>query len=97
MQTAKEAYLQVVSAKLDKARVKIDKWIVSATEAEADLQKAYQRELEDLRNKMETAQKRLLALQQSGGEAWAELKAGVDEAWEALELALESGQSSFNN
>ena len=60
------------------------------------LDTAVGKEAEALRPKLKAAQERLRALRQTSGEAWqADLKPGLEKAWEELHKSLNQAASRF--
>jgi len=60
------------------------------------LDTAVGKEAEALRPKLKAAQKRLRELRQKSGEAWqADLKPGLEKAWEELHKSLNQAASRF--
>ena len=60
------------------------------------LDTAVGKEAEALRPKLKAAQKRLRELRQTSGEAWqADLKPGLEKAWEELHKSLNQAVSRF--
>jgi hypothetical protein len=55
----------------------------------------FKQELNELQNKKDTAYDKLNKLKAESGEAWADLKTGVDKAMSDLKNALESAASHY--
>jgi len=91
----KEAYKKKLEAQFDEWKVEIDKLKAKANKAEADAQINYHKQIENIRVKQEAVQKKLVALKDSGDEAWEDLKAGLDNAMKNLGDAIKSATSHF--
>ena len=91
----REAYQQKVEAQLDEWKAEIDKMKAKADKAVAGSQLEYYKRIEELRSKQKSAQEKLKELKEAGGDAWGDLKAGVDLAWESLGEAVKSANSRF--
>ena len=91
----KEAYEQKLQAQLDEWSAEIDKLKAKADSAEADAQLEYYKKIEELRLMRETAVNKLTELKDAGGDAWEDLKAGIDSSWDSLGNALKSAASRF--
>lgn len=91
----KEAYEQKLQAQLDKWSADIDKLKAKADSAEADLQLEYYKKIEELRSMQETAVDKLFELKDASDDAWQDIKAGVENAWDSLGNALNSFASRF--
>lgn len=91
----KDAYQEKLQAQLDELGAEIDKLKAKADGAKADTQLEYYKEIEELRTMQEDANKRLMELGQAGDDAWEDLKAGIDNAWDSLGQAIKSAASRF--
>jgi len=91
----KEAYEQKLQAQLDEWSAEIDKLKAKADSAEADAQLEYYKRIEELRSMQETAANKLTGLKDAGDDAWEDLKAGIESAWDSLGNALKSAASRF--
>ena len=80
---------------LDQSAQEIDKLKAVAGKAKTGLQGEYYKELEDLRCKQLAAQKKLHELKGSSGEAWGDLKTGIEGAWSILGDSLKLAASRF--
>jgi predicted nucleic acid-binding Zn-ribbon protein len=87
----REDYVQKMHALLDSLNDEIDALTKRAENAGADVRD----ELAELRTRQDEARTRLASLRDSGGEAWRDLKAGVELARDAIGKALESARSRF--
>jgi uncharacterized coiled-coil DUF342 family protein len=92
----KQAYRQKIQAQLDEWSAEIDKLRAKADKADADAEIAFNRELDNLRDKKNQARARLDELSSAGDDAWEDLKTGVETASTQLGQALRSAQSRFN-
>ena len=91
----KDAYVQKMQAKLDEWNAEIDKLKAKAAQAEADSRVEYQKQIQNLQEKRQGAEKKLAEVRQAGESAWQDLKAGAQSAWDAMEDALKSARSRF--
>ena len=72
----KEAYKQKLKARLDQIKANIDELQAKADEAEADAKLAYQRQIDELRDKQQKARESLNELAEAQGEAWKDMTSG---------------------
>ena len=93
--SVKEEYQKKLQVQLDGWGVEIDKLKVVAGKAKTGLQGEYYKEVEDLRCKQLAAQKKLHELKGSSGEAWEDIKTGVESAWSILGDSLKLAASRF--
>ncbi|MCH7499786.1 MAG: coiled coil domain-containing protein [Nitrospinae bacterium] len=93
--SVKEEYQKKLQAQLDEWGPEIDKLKAVADKAKTGLQGEYYKEIEDLRSKQQTAQKKLHELKGASGEAWGDLKEGIETAWGTLGDALKLAASRF--
>lgn len=91
----KEAYKKKLEAQFDEWKVEIDKLKAKANKADADAQIKYHKQIENIKTKQEAVQEKLVALKDSGDEAWEDLKAGLDNAMKNLGDAIETATSRF--
>ncbi len=91
----KEAYQKELQVQLDEWGTEIDKLKVIADKAKTGLQGEYYKEIEELRSKQLVAQKKLHELKEASGEAWGDLKTGIENARGALGDALKLAASRF--
>ena len=91
----KEEYQKELQEQLDEWGKEIDKLKVVAGKAKAGLQGEYYKEVEDLRCKQLAAQQKLHEMKESSGDAWEDLKGGIELAWTALADAVKTAASRF--
>ncbi len=91
----KEEYQKKLQEQLDVWGKDIDKLKVVAEKAKTGLQGEYYKELEELRSQQLTAQKKLHELKGASGEAWEDLKTGIEISWNAMGTAIKSAISRF--
>lgn len=91
----KESYEKKLQAQLDEWSAEIDQLKAKADKAGADAQIEYHRQVEELRSRQEEAKRKLGELREAGDGAWEDLKAGAENARDALGSALESARSRF--
>jgi len=93
--SVKEEYQKELQVQLDEWGKEIDKLKVVAGKAKTGLQGEYYKELEELRSQQLVAQKKLHELKGASGEAWDDLKGGIEIAWGAMGDALKLAASRF--
>ena len=91
----KEAYVQKLHAKIDEWNADIDRLKAKADQVEADSKIEYQKQIQALKNKRDEIEKKISEISRSGENAWKDLKAGVDLAWDAMSEAIKSATSRF--
>ena len=91
----KEAYQQKLEAQLDEWKADIDKMKAKADGLEADAQLEYYKQIEELRSMQESVHNKLTELRGAGDDAWEDLKAGIESAWDSLGNALKLAASRF--
>ncbi|MGD9098220.1 MAG: hypothetical protein PVF97_09045 [Desulfobacterales bacterium] len=95
MTTTRDAYVQKVKAKLDEWNAEIDRLEAQARQKEADAQTSLQEQIDQVKAKRRAAEEKLDDVRQAGGDAWEDLKSGVELAAEAVGDALRSARSRF--
>ena len=93
--TMREDYVRKMEAKLEQWNAEIDTLIVKAALAEAELKTEYNEQIEVLRNKQIEARVKLEALRDTSDEAWKDMRAGVEMAWDSVGEAINSALSRF--
>jgi uncharacterized coiled-coil DUF342 family protein len=91
----KEAYEKKVEAQMAEWKSEIDKMKAKADKADADAKIAYYKEIDALRSKQKAAQEKLEELKAAGGDAWKDLKSGIDLALDSMAESLKSAASRF--
>lgn len=91
----KESYEKKLQAQLDEWSAEIDQLKAKADKASADAQIEYSRQVEELQARQEEAKRKLAELREAGDGAWEDLKAGAENARDALGSALESARARF--
>jgi uncharacterized coiled-coil DUF342 family protein len=95
--TKKDEYVRKLHAKLDDWNSDLDRLAVRADQIKADARAEYQKQIQDLRSECDDARKKLEELKRVQGDAWEDLKGGMDLAWSALGEAFESAKSRFKS
>jgi predicted nuclease with TOPRIM domain len=95
MTTARDEYVQRIKAKLDEWNSEIDRLEDQARQKEADAQTHIQEQIDKVKAKRQTAEEKLDDVRQAGGDAWQDLKSGLELATEAVGDALRSARSRF--
>ena len=92
---AREAYQKKMESQLKEWSAKIDGLRARAERASADIQIEYYEQIDTLRTKQEAAQSKLQELKRAGGNAWQDLKAGVETVWKELRNTMDNAVSKF--
>ena len=95
MTTTRDAYVQKIKAKLDEWNAEIDRLEAQARQKEADAQTRLQEQIDQVKAKRTTTEEKLDDVRQAGGDAWEDLKSGLELATEAVGDALRSARSRF--
>ncbi|WP_323035785.1 coiled coil domain-containing protein [Pararhodobacter sp.] len=86
----KDAYQDKLQAQLDVWKAEIAKLRAKADLAQADARLKYMEEIDGLRAYQKKAEARLKELQDAQGEAWKDVKSGVEAAWDEMSDAMKS-------
>ncbi len=92
----KEAYEKKMQSQFDVWSADIDRLKAKADMAEADAQLKYYKQIEDLRDLQNVAKERISELREAHEDAWEDLRAGVNSAWDSLGKAMKSGTKRFD-
>ncbi len=91
----KSEYIEKAKARLDQWNAEIEKLKAKADEAEADAKVGYQKQIEEIRAQRDEAEKKMKEMQAASGDAWHEMKAGLDKAWDDLGKAFQNAMARF--
>tara|TARA_Y100001933_G_scaffold138185_1_gene137107 strand:- start:378 stop:665 length:288 start_codon:yes stop_codon:yes gene_type:complete len=91
----KEEFIKTLHAKIDKWDAEIDRLSAKAAVLEAESREEYYQQLAELKAKRSQIEEKLEKVQQSSGDAWQDLKSGLDLALETMSEALKSAASRF--
>jgi hypothetical protein len=91
----KSAYKEKIEAQLKEFAAKIEVLAAKAEKAKAEAKVKYSQQIEGLRAKQESVRQKLQDLKEPGGEAWDDLKKGIDAAIGDLTAAVQSAVSRF--
>lgn len=91
----KQAYEKKLRARYDEWSAEIDKLKARAAKVEADMQGEYESQIKELRAMQAAAETRLADLNKASENAWKDLKAGADAAWDSFGEAVRSARSRF--
>lgn len=93
--SSKEEFVRKMHIKLDEWNAEIDALSVRAAAAEADARVEFRKQIEALRSKRDDARVKLKTLEDASENAWEDMKAGVELAWDVVSDAVRSATSRF--
>ena len=91
----KKSYLQKLAQQLQDWDGEMEALKLKADEAKSGARAEFQKQLEELRAKRDTAQKKFQELQEAGDEAWDEIKAGLEKSWGEMRTSFRSAVNKF--
>ncbi|MBM9603845.1 hypothetical protein [Desulfopila inferna] len=91
----KEEFIRKLHQKIDEWDAEIDRMSIKAAQVEEDSRVEFYEQIAELKSKRMQIEETLEKIQQSGEEAWGDLKAGVDLALETMNDALRSAAARF--
>jgi hypothetical protein len=92
----KEAWKRRIEAQLDEWKAETEKWKARTKRKKAESDIEIDNILNDLENKQEIARKKLQKLEESGNEAWDEIKEGIESAANELKDTYNKASKKFN-
>ena len=93
--TTRDEYVSTLKTQLDRWNAEIGRWEAQAQAAGAEARKRYAEELSKLSAQREKAQYTLHLLEGASASAWADFRAGTDEAWDRMNAALKQARTHF--
>ena len=91
----KDAYRQRAEAKLKEWNARIDLLKAKAEQADAEGRIEYSRQVQELKKKEGQVREKLEQMKTAGGNAWQDLKSGVEEAIVDLKGAVDRAYAQF--
>ncbi|EPX78239.1 sll1863 family stress response protein [Litoreibacter arenae] len=92
----KQAYQDKFYAQMDEWKAQISQLRAKAEKAQADAQLKYMEEVEELKAKQKQAEAQMHKLRDAQGEAWKDMTAGVESAWDELGEAMKRARKRFS-
>jgi uncharacterized protein YicC (UPF0701 family) len=96
----KDSYSKKMKAKFDdlnyKWNIERDKLEAKAKQAKVDVKKKFEEQLKTLQEKREKMGQKLDQIDTASEDAWKDIKAGVDSAWQSLNEAIKKARSHFD-
>ena len=93
--STKEEFVRKMHSKLDIWNAEIDALTAKAGAAEAGARAEFHKHIEALRSKRDEARNTLNTLEAASDNAWEDMKAGIELAWDAMSEAISSATSRF--
>lgn len=92
----KEAYKQKVRAQLDEWKAEADKLRAKIKKNQADKKIDSSKYLDELKVKQQEARAKLKQLEDSGEDAWEDIKSGLEKATSELKSSFQKARAKFN-
>jgi len=86
--STKEAYKQKIEAEVELVQAKLAGLKAEAKSSAADTRIKYDKQIEELEQKVDATKAKLKELGEAGEDAWEHLKDGVESAWSTLSNAV---------
>jgi phage shock protein A len=90
-----EAYQQKARAQLKEMKARMQVFEARAENASADMKIKYQDSLVNWKVRFEDIENRINKLSESSGEAWKDVRTGIDNALGELQSAIQKGTDQF--
>jgi phage tail tape-measure protein len=91
----KELYVQHLEGKMKEWEAEMDKLSARLDQAEAKNRLELKKRIESIDREKEKVKIRLKELRDSGKDAWEEMRAGVQAAWNELEKSMKNVKDAF--
>lgn len=93
--TTRDDFVRRMHDRLDQWNADIDALTARMEHVGADARDELGKQIDELRARQDDARARLDALRAAGEDAWGDLTAGVEMAWDAIAAALDSARARF--
>ncbi len=93
--TTRDDFVRRMHDRLDQWNADIDALTARMEHVGVDARDELRKQIDDLRARQHDARARLDALRAAGEDAWGDLRAGVEMAWDAIAAALDSARTRF--
>jgi len=94
-QKTMEAYQQKAQAQIKEMKARLQVFEARAENASADMKIKHQDNLADWKARFEDIENRMNKLSESSGEAWEDIRTGIDNALGELQSAIQKGTDQF--
>ena len=91
----RQDYIKKMKARLEEWKRDIEQLETKADSAEGKLKQNYHEQIARLQQQRDDAARKLEDLQNSSGDAWKDLKSGIEMAWDAMGQAVDSAVKRF--
>lgn len=91
----KEIYEKKLQAQLDEWKAEMEKLQAKARGASADAQAEYDEQVKKLRAHRDEMAQQMKKLNDASGDAWEDVRKGVDSAWDSMSEAMKSAWNRF--
>ncbi|MBE0669222.1 MAG: coiled coil domain-containing protein [Anaerolineales bacterium] len=94
-QKTMEAYQQKARAQIKEMKARMQMFEARVENATADLKIKYQNNLIDWKARFEDIENKMKKISESSGEAWEDIRTGIDNALGELQSAIQKGTDQF--
>ena len=91
----KDRHREKLEAKFREVKARIELLEAKAAQVKAESKIEYQRHLDELRQKRDAMRSRLDEIKTTGGEAWRDIRAGMEKAADDLKEAVDKAMAKF--
>jgi hypothetical protein len=88
----KDLYIEKLNAQLKEWSASIDVLKARADKAAADMKIGYQKQVDDLKAKRDSAQAKVNELKTAGGAAWERMTAAIEKSWADIKAAFDKAK-----
>jgi len=87
MENKREIYQKKMKTKLDQINAQIDSYVAQFEETKADIELSVREQIDELIDQQNTVEQKFEKFKSSGQDAWLELRSGLDDAIDELEMS----------
>ena len=91
----RDAYVEKMKAKIDEWSADIKKLQAQAEGAQADARIKYAEQIEEMKKQRDAAEAKMKEAQEASLEAWADMRKGMEAAWDSMTAAVKNALGRF--
>lgn len=91
----RDEYVTKLKGQLDRWNSDVERWERQARDAQAEVRKRFEKDLEGLRAQREKALYQMKLLEGASSTAWRQVAEAADEAWDVMRASIDKARTNF--